>query len=604
MIINKSAIRSDNLLLALIFVTLSTSTIVWSIADKAPPVWDPSDHLSAAYDYYRYAARGNMRGLAHEFFVEPHYYAPLVHFVTATVFLFAGVSRVSGIVVNLLSLALLLYSINWITRALFGPANSEVDSAPDKFPKPFYPGVLAALLAACYHFSAWLMHDAFLDFPLTAIVSASFACLMNAGDFQDRKKAVLFGAVAGLGLLTKQTFAFFFVLPAVYVAFRVLRTRNLRNFINLLLAACVALAVAAIWYGPHMNDVIEIYKVNREGAINENEAPLFTLMSNVFYLHALLSAQLQVPLAILFVSGLVYSLVRRQRGIALIHLWLLSGIVVFTLIANKEVRYTVPVTPAAAILSVSWLSALYEAGERKRRAGLAGPAEKRAASWRKVTPVLRATASISIAVWAGVSFFNAQWPAPGDGYFIDMPRFRWMVFARNYYVMDRRPSPNDWALPSIVSTVASSGAATSSPGARQTEERPPTPRETVSPSTRDADVAGSEARPTLGVVVNLAHLNPSSVGLYSRLLSPERAGAPLINVDYIVVDSALDRLNGCEYILVRTGLDRALWVGSTERAVEEFIKKNPHKVTRVASFPIPLEEAEAVIYRCGGGDNE
>jgi hypothetical protein len=184
-----------------------------------------------------------------------------------------------------------------------------------------------------------------------------------------------------------------------------------------------------------------------------------------------------------------------------------------------------------------------------------------------------------------------------------------MVFARNYYVMDRRPSPEDWALPSIVMTVANEGAtrrngASDSPGARQSQERPPTPRETISPSTRDADVAGLESRPTLGVVVNLPHLNPSSVGLYSRLLSPERAGAPLINVDYIVVNSALDRLDGCEYLLVRTGLDRASWVGPTERTVEEFIKNNPRKVTRVASFPIPLEEAEAVIYRCGGDDNE
>ena len=621
MTINKPAISSDNLLLALIFVVLSTSTIVWSVADKSPPVWDPSDHMSAAYDYYRYAAKGNLRGLAHEFFVEPHYYAPLVHIVTAAVFLFAGVSRVSAIVVNLLSLALLLYSVNWMARALFGPdagssrlnpEKSEGEPAAHGFRRPFYPGVVAALLAACYHFSAWLMHDAFLDFPLTAIVSASFVCLMRAGDFQDRKKAVLFGAAAGLGLLTKQTFAFFFVLPALYVTFRVLRTRSLKNFINLLLAACVALAVAAIWYGPHLNDVIEIYKVNREGAINENEAPLFTLMSNAFYSHALLSAQLQVPLATLFISGLVYSLFRRRRGIALIHLWLLSGIAMFTLVANKDVRYTVPVTPAAAILSVSWLSALYKAGGRKNRAGLteldetaeiAGSAGKRAASRRELTPILRAAASISIAVWAGVSFFNAQWPAPGDGYFIDMPRFRWMVFARNYYVMDRRPSPDDWALPSIVMTVAGEGAS-NSPGARQAEDRPPTPRETISPSTRDADVAGPQSRPTLGVVVNLPHLNPSSVGLYSRLLSPERAGAPLINVDYIVVDSALYRLDGCEYLLVRTGLDRASWVGSTERAVEEFIKKNPRKVTRVASFPIPLEEAEAVIYRCGGGDNE
>jgi 4-amino-4-deoxy-L-arabinose transferase-like glycosyltransferase len=598
--INKRWVKRETALLGLIFVVLSTSTLVWSITDKSPPVWDPSDHMSAAYDYYRYAALGNMGGLAKEFFNEPHFYAPLVHLITAFVFLVAGASRVSGIVVNLLSLALLLYSVNWMARALEG------GDPGDESGRTFYPGVVAALLAGSYHFGAWLMHDAFLDFPLTAIVAASFACLINAGDFQDRKKAVLFGIAAGLGLLTKQTFAFFFVLPAIYVAFRVLRSRSMKGGINLLLAACIALAVAAIWYWPHLDDVIAIYNVNREGAINENEAPLFTLMSNLFYPHALLSAQLQIPFGVLFVSGLVYSLIRRREQSTLIYLWLLSGIVMFTLVANKDVRYTVPVTPAAAILSVSWLGGLHRARGQKGEAVLTARGGRRSPHRRRAATIIYSAAACAIAAWALVSFFNAQWPVAGNGYFIDTPRFRWMVFARNYYVLDHRPMSDDWNLPAIVETVASEGAKRRGerPADIQSDERPPTPRETISPSTRGADIDPSANRPTLGVVVNLPHLNPSAVGLYSRLLSPGRAGAPLIDVDYIVVDSALDRLEGCEYLLVRTGLDRAEWVGSAERAVEEFIKKNPQKVARVASFPIPLDQAEAVIYRCGGNENE
>ncbi|HYP25787.1 MAG TPA: glycosyltransferase family 39 protein, partial [Blastocatellia bacterium] len=476
----KPGIKSEPLLLGIIFVILSTSTLVWSVAEKSPPVWDPSDHMSAAYDYYRYAAKGDVSGLAHEFFIEPHYYAPLVHMVTALVFLIAGASRVSGIVVNLLSLALLLYSVNWMARRLYGAGGG-----------PFYPGVLAALLAACYHFSAWLMHDAFLDFPLTSIVASGFASLISAGDFTDRRKAILFGVVAGLGLLTKQTFAFFFVLPAIYIAFRVLWSRDLKACINLLLAAFVALAVAAIWYWPHLNDVIAIYNVNREGAINENEAPLFTLMSNLFYSHALLSAQLQVPFAILFLSGLAYSVFRRRKESLLLYLWLLSGIGMFTLVANKDVRYTVPVTPAAAVLSVCWLSALYNARGRRNENSPSGPGEKPGRDWGRAGTVFQAGAASAIAAWALVSFFNAQWPAPGSGFYVDTPRFRWMVFARNYYGMDHRPLAHDWNLPAIIETVVSdrsarAGTSTEPAIARQHGQRPPTPRETTSPPTRDA----------------------------------------------------------------------------------------------------------------------
>lgn len=59
----------------------------------------------------------------------------------------------------------------------------------------------------------------------------------------------------------------------------------------------------------------------------------------------------------------------------------------------------------------------------------------------------------------------------------------------------------------------------------------------------------------------------------------------------------LDRISECDYLLVRTGLDQADWVAAVEREVEQQIRDNPQQFIRVASFPIPLNQAEAVIYR-------
>src|SRR6185503_10424851 len=89
--------------------------------------------------------------------------------------------------------------------------------------------------------------------------------------------------------------------------------------------------------------------------------------------------------------------------------------------------------------------------------------------------------------------------------------------------------------------------------------------------------------PVLGVVVNLPYLNPSSVALYARFLASERAALPMI-----------DRLDDCDFVLVRTGLDRADWVASVEREVERLIRSNPDRFVRAAGFPIPLDSAEAV----------
>jgi 4-amino-4-deoxy-L-arabinose transferase-like glycosyltransferase len=552
--IDKSALRLEKLLLASIFVILSTSTIVWTLRDRTPPAWDPSDHARFAYDYYRLLAHADFAGFAAEFFKSHHYYAPLVHLVSAAVFLIFGASKLTTIGVNLISLAALLWSTAWISRRLYAKPDSPALAL----------SVLPALIVSCYHFSAWLLHDAFLDFPLTAMVTIVFALLIRAEDFRQRRHAIVFGVAAGIGMLVKQTFGFFFILPGLLVMIQVLRTRDKRAILNLALAVVILLGIAAIWYGPHLRDVIEIYRENQRAAVNENEAPLFSFDSNFFYIHALISMQMQLPLALLFIAGLGYSLVRCRKQSVMPYLWLIGGLAAFALVANKDVRYTVPVLPAAAIISTCWLREL--------------PSRMNASARSKTLVALKLVLGAIITGWAFVSFFNAQWPRAGWGKAIDTPRYRWMVFARNYYGFDHRPLDDDWSVPEIVNTVANLGSENSS-GAQPNFGRPP------------------DLPPVLGVVVNLPYLNPSSVALYARLLAHGRAAKPLIDVRWVVEPSMLDRIAECDYLLVRTGLDRADWVAPVEREVERMILDNPKEFIHVESFPVPLKEAEAVIYR-------
>ena len=550
MITTKPRPHLDKLLLALIFVILSTSTILWTVGDRTPPPWDPADHLRYGYDYYRLLAHGDFSGFAREFFSTRHFYAPFVHLISAGIFLIFGASKLTGVGVNLLSLAALLWAVAWTSRYLYGARPGAENPGPMQ--SNVVLSVLPALIAAGYHFSAWLLHDAFLDFPLTAAVTVSFALLIRADDFRSRRHALAFAVSAGIGLLVKQTFAFFFVLPALYVVTRVLWTRDRRAILNLALAAVVLILVASVWYGPHLQDVIAIYRENRQAAVNENEAPLLSFDSNFFYVHALISMQMQLPLAVIFAAGLVYSIVRCRKESLMLYLWVLSGVACFALVANKDVRYTAPVLPAAALLSACWVREFKPQGAKVESA-IRGAA-------RALTAVL----VTGVAIWSLVSFFNAQWPIAGYGTAIDTPRYRWMVFARNYYGFDHRPLDDDWSVPEIVRAVSS--------------------QKTTSP-------------PVLGVVVNLPYLNPSNVALYSRLMTPNRAGPPMIDVRWVVETSMIDRIDDCDFVLVRTGLDKADWVAGIEREVDRLISSNPNEFIRAESFPIPVEGADAVVYR-------
>ena len=598
---NKLRPHLNKLLLAFIFLILASSTIAWTVKDRTPPSWDPSHHTVAAYDYYRPLAHFDLRGFAREVFANKQYYAPFIHLVTAILFLIFGASRLSAVAVNLISLAILLGSVSWVGRALYcrnGESSDGRRASTDLTALTL--GAVAALVSTSYHFNAWLLHDAFLDYPLVALVALSFALLIRAGDFRQRSDAMRLAVVVGLGLLAKQTFVFFLLLPALYAAICVLRKRDRKAIINLALAGAVAASIAAIWYLPHLRDVIEIYRINRQGAIDEQEPLIFSRDSLIFYLHSLISMQAQMPFGLLFGAGLIYSLIRSRKQSVMLYLWLLSGIASFTFIANKDVRYTVPVLPAVAILSVCWLREFWlyaraTPGDSGKDYGLS----KRAVA-------LKLALVAPIVAWAFISFFNAQWPAQGQGVFVDTPYFRWMVFARNYFLYDHRPLPDDWGVPEIARTVAEFPYDENSPSVRALSEPKPLRQKFPSLDPHETEEVQFEPYgdvdvfvwPTLGVVVNRPFLNSSAIALYARLFAPERGGMPVITVESISNESEIERIDRCDYLVVRTGLDHAERVEAVERKVEAMILANPDRFTKVASFPTPLEGIEAAIYKC------
>jgi 4-amino-4-deoxy-L-arabinose transferase-like glycosyltransferase len=627
-IVNKIRNHIARLLLTAIFIVLASSTVAWTIADQTPPSWDPCHHIVAAYDYYRPLAHLDFVGFKREFFDTTHYYAPFIHLVSALVFLIFGASRLTGIAVNLISLAVLLGSVYWIGKTLYARAPDQSSDNLGKKDQAYASkdeakltkgvdgsiltlGVVAALLSTCYHFPAWLLHDAFLDYPLMALVALSFALLIRAADFHVRRDALLFGVAASLGLLSKQTFAFFFVLPALYVAVRAIATRDLRAVFNLLLAGIVMIAIAAIWYGPHWDDVVAIWKANQLAAYDEREPPLLSRDSNLYYLHSLISAQTQLPFGILFVLGLIYSLVRCRKQSLMLYLWLLSGVGIFTFIANKDFRYTVPVLPAVALLSVCWLREFKSRARQFERPDDNEPVARKTATSRRRNPAaaLKVALVALIVVWAFASFFNAQWPKQGEGQgqgvFIDTPYFRWMTFARNYYIFDHRPLSHDWSVPEIVRAVSefpfeadSRATLLSDPSTHiTTPPRPPDPHEAITSPHIPGGDPDHPPRVTLGVVVNRHYLNSSSIALYARLLSQGRAGLPLFRVESISDESEIDRIQHCDYLLVRNELDRAEGVQPVERSVEKLLRQDQHQFSLVAAFPTPSRDVQAVIYR-------
>jgi hypothetical protein len=302
-----------------------------------------------------------------------------------------------------------------------------------------------------------------------------------------------------------------------------------------------------------------IYDINRAGAVLENEPPVFSFSSLKYYSFGLLNAQLQLPFALLFLYGLKCSFARFRKESLMLYLWIASGVLMFTLISNKDIRYSVPFLPAAALISTCWLTV------STKRDGKTQQQQNKELYRRKPLMI------IAIVILAVASFLNAQWPPGGSGLYFDLKVVSLRVFARNYYLFDHRPLADNWGAPDVVLAIA-------------------------------GDWRGSQndyngERPIVGVVANLPFLNPSSVSLQARLLAVERAGRPLVSVSWLADESALSGLSQCNYLVARTGIENSRWVASVERYIDEMARANPHRFTRLSAFALPKEYGEVVVYR-------
>ena len=181
-----------------------------------------------------------------------------------------------------------------------------------------------------------------------AMVALAYALLLRADQFHVRFDAVLSVSPRN-SMLTKQTFrsSLFF---RAFLLIRAMLRRD-RGDQNLVISGAIVVLIASVWYIPHMDDVIGIYRVNASNAAVEHEAPVFSAFSIAYYWVVLCDLQIQVPFFI-FVAGVTYSVRRRFRQDWMLYLWIL------TLVSRSLQTKTlaIPYHSAAVSLLLFWLA--------------------------------------------------------------------------------------------------------------------------------------------------------------------------------------------------------------------------------------------------------
>ncbi len=247
---------------------------LWLARDRSVPGWDETHHLTGSLNYLHalQAARWLDGDWWRELWMLSSKNPPLTYILTAPFQQLSAPSPDTATAVNLLFSALLLALTYSLSRHLFGPRT----------------GLWACAIAAVIPGLYWHRLDYLLDYPLAVVVLASFVSLTYWCDAQRRRSqwlwALGFGACFGLGLMTKQNYLFFFLLPLLWVAIAILRRRAWWRFGQAIAGAVVALLICGPWYRTNWIFFIGTYTGSTHaGAIAEGDPALSSLAAWTYY---------------------------------------------------------------------------------------------------------------------------------------------------------------------------------------------------------------------------------------------------------------------------------------------------------------------------------
>lgn len=328
--------------------------IWWILKDTKPPGWDQSVHLMLGLAYFR----------GYNPVTTSNYYPPGLHLSLSPLFAFFNESFDTACFVNIFFLGILLLSIYEIGKTLF---NREV-------------GLYSALIISFIPMLIIMQRDFLLDFGLVSIMALSLCLLLKTDNFHNLNYSLAFGAVVGFALLIKWTAIIFIFIPLLWVIWQNSKeekecaycnkhiknkkkriTTNFYHFCsekhkqafkeegkfplatehNLILSLLFFVFSAGWWYIPNFNDVADnlLFGQRYAGLVEGDPTGLLGFW---YYIEAI-SIQACLFISLLILVGIVFFFTKVEKNKKiLVGTSILFPFLIFSTIANKDVRYTVP----------------------------------------------------------------------------------------------------------------------------------------------------------------------------------------------------------------------------------------------------------------------
>jgi hypothetical protein len=332
---------ASQILCLALFVVLAGATILWIALDRTPPNWDDAWYLTNSLNVYDALTQHGVLGFLRSLNTVFGFKAPLIAALPTPFYLVFGRRWHAAYLVNITAMLVLFAALYLIARRWW---NSRV-------------AVLAVAIAGCmpllYGLARWYL----VDYTLAAFVAVAIAILLEAEPLDRPARAMMFGAICGLGLLLKAAFALF-VLPAFLFAWFGSRQRTR----SLLYSGLPCLILALPWYAGHWRATLANALDAGFGApaAVQGTGAVWSFRAMATYLGRVANDGVSVYFAIL-ASGLILWIAVRRRVWPqmprMLWVWLLP-FAIFLFGGNKDVRYIAPLLPACALLIAALLDSI------------------------------------------------------------------------------------------------------------------------------------------------------------------------------------------------------------------------------------------------------
>lgn len=333
--------RGPALAVAALWLVIAALASTWVLVDRRPPEWDHANHLERAVDCYRSLRIVTDSG-PREILESSSFYPPVVTCAAGLLYFALPIAPLTAQLVMMAFLALALAALHGLGRRL---ADAQT-------------GLWAAFVFATAPFVVFSLTNFQLDLPLAAMVALALYALVRSESFADARWSLALGVVFGLGMLTKPPFAIYVAPPVLWGLWRALRSPDRRRR---LAWAGTALALGALvalpWYGPRLFGLpMQILNRSFKQAA-EQQYPEALTSAALSYYPRTLPTQLGLLGGLLLLWGL-WALRKNRAARPLLWLATLGPFLLFSLIQNKNLRYTLPILPAAALVAAVGLRSL------------------------------------------------------------------------------------------------------------------------------------------------------------------------------------------------------------------------------------------------------